>query len=398
MSKPGHVLVIEPNPTGHRMAYVRWVAEGVVRAGFPVLVATARSALGNPLLRALMRDSDSNTEVQVTNEPVASTWPPRALGLAVQQWSSLAWYRNAFRQAIASHRLHGVVLPYADAGLYALALAGSPFGELPWVAITMRTNFDAQGRPESKLRAAAIRRIGTQPTMRGLFCINPSMQKMPSGNLSSFLHYLADPAEIRVAAERNVVRRRLGIANHAHVVLLFGAIHERKGLAELLAGVERLPPAQRPTVLVAGLQSSSIRALLGLPDFVAARREGRLVEMDQFLDDAGAADAFAAADSAWLGYVGHESMSGVLVLAARAGLPVIACDKGEIAALAKSLGLGPSVDVGDAEAVARALQDVMQPANRARYAANASPAFAPNTPAAFAETLLAPLLQPGRPP
>jgi glycosyltransferase involved in cell wall biosynthesis len=392
MNKASAILVVEPVHTGHRMAYVRWIAEGVLRAGREVAIATVPPALGNPLLRSLGVSYGDRVKLIVADEGPRTRRLPGAAGLLAQQWAHYSWCATQYRTACAEHAVAGVVLPYADACLFAIAAAGSPFGGTPWVGVTMRATFGADGAKISWLKSTVLRRASHAATCRGLYCISPSLHAHGPRAEALGLRYLADPAELRGDLDRRGARARLGITSDTFVVLVFGAINGRKGVAELLAGRELLADPGRLTVLIAGRQLPDVRALLATSTADAARREGSIILVDRFLDDADVADTFAAADAVWLGYVGHEGMSGVAVLAGRAGRPIIACSNGEVGALATTLGIGPVAEVREPRSVRAALEEVMQPARLATYAARSAAAFADHTPENFATTLLEPLL------
>jgi glycosyltransferase involved in cell wall biosynthesis len=65
--------------------------------------------------------------------------------------------------------------------------------------------------------------------------------------------------------------------------------------------------------------------------------------------------AFRAADLVWLGYQSHFSMSGVLVLAAIAGVPVVSTHKGLIGWMTREHELGDVIDVERASEVTQCL-------------------------------------------
>lgn len=390
----GVILVLEPHASGHRMTYARWLAEGAQRAGYPVVIATTRRAAANPLARGLASSEAEGITLWVEDDEPRLPAASGAAALAAAQWATYRWCGASFRRVAARHQVASVVLPYLDSSAYAIAIAGSPFGGLPWTGITMRMG-ESGGSGRSWLRSLVMKKVARARGLRALFCINPSARRPSGDKMIDGPRYLPDPAELRVQWTRPEARKRLQIPEDSFVLLVFGTIDHRKGIRQLLAGAHRVAGDRAVTILVAGLQSPELRSLLAQPEFETWRRFGRLVEVNRFLDDADVGTAFAAADAVWLGYVGHDAMSGVAVLAGQAGLPVIACARGEIGHLASTLGTGPVIDVDDPSAVQHAIEELTDARVRAAYAVCSSRAFLGHTPAAFAGAVLEPLIADG---
>jgi glycosyltransferase involved in cell wall biosynthesis len=273
-------------------------------------------------------------------------------------------YRRCFRDAAMKAKgVDLVIIPYLDYCFHAMALTGSPFGDTPWAAITMRLTHV----PGLHTRRLLLRRLLRDPHLRLLFSLTALDARWQRIRGTSKLRYLPDPGDLREPMDRDAARRDLGIPADALVILVYGTIDDRKGLVQL---VEALASAAAPSavLLVVGRQSAEIRKYLATPRFTSIRGQGRLIEVDQFVDDATQAGAFAAADVVWLGYVGHLGMSGVLVLAGLARRAVIATSAGELGRLAREHLLGPVVDVGHAEQIVAALRAVKDPELRARFA------------------------------
>src|SRR5690606_23421565 len=85
------------------------------------------------------------------------------------------------------------------------------------------------------------------------------------------------------------------------------------------------------------------------------------------------------ADAVWLGYESHHYMSGVLVLAGLAGLPVVATDEGEVGAFVREHEMGALIDRAGVESVRAALAALADAPARARWGLRASTAVAEHT-------------------
>jgi glycosyltransferase involved in cell wall biosynthesis len=120
---------------------------------------------------------------------------------------------------------------------------------------------------------------------------------------------------------------------------------------------------------------------------VAFRRlesEGRIRFLDGYVQDAVEPDLLAAADCMWLGYIDFYGMSGVLVLAARHGVPVLAAHDGLIGYLARRYALGAVIEPRNRSSVVGALNRVAaEPEFFRRAGENAASAFEAHDPRQF---------------
>ncbi len=179
---------------------------------------------------------------------------------------------------------------------------------------------------------------------------------------------LASGANLSVEQARHL----LGIPSDRIVVLAFGVLDIRKGIGPLLEalGNPACPPSV--TVLLAGEQRPGIRELLAHPRNQELRGRSRIIEIPGFLNDWQEVAAFRAADIVWIGYQGFYGMSGILVSAAKSGVPVIACREGLLGWLTEKYQVGEVVDVGNNREVVSAIGRLANDKDlRARYAAAA---------------------------
>lgn len=159
------------------------------------------------------------------------------------------------------------------------------------------------------------------------------------------IEYVGDIAHLSGNMSREQARRTLAIRDHEIVVLMYGALDARKGIKELLAALRRLGPDSNVVVVIAGEpQDSATRQLLAESEVAELIEYGMLQVIAGFLDDEQEFTVFKAADIVWLGYQGFYGMSGVLLQAGLAGLPVIACKQGLIGWFVRQHRLGEILD------------------------------------------------------
>jgi glycosyltransferase involved in cell wall biosynthesis len=169
------------------------------------------------------------------------------------------------------------------------------------------------------------------------------------------LVFVRDASGLRASVPRAQARVEIGVRPAQLLILLYGAIAARKGVAELVAALADPRMAHGVAMLVAGAQDQFTRAVLATATAARLRAQGRLYEEPGFLDDTREARAFAAADIVWLGYSHFDALSSVMVQAGDAGLPCLATDRGLIGWTVARHGLGIVVDTGRHDAVVDAL-------------------------------------------
>jgi hypothetical protein len=198
-----------------------------------------------------------------------------------------------------------------------------------------------------------VRRALNHPALARLFCLD----ELAVNYLRPFsekVAYLPDPVRIMgSSAERNqALRAECEIGVERKVLLLFGDFRgreslERKGVAQTLAAVRALPDevARQCCLLLAGQMGEETTAWLQR-EFATIQRtqpvECRLI--NRYIAEEDVQSIFHLASLVMIPYQRHVGMSGVLVRAAAAGVPVLASDYGLVGALVQQHRLGWVLD------------------------------------------------------
>ncbi len=363
------VLIIEPNFTGHRWRYAQWAAEAYTEAGYRCLIVTESRNEDHRLARKIISAGRSDLEIAFVDPP--EPWRNGFSRLQrIQYIHYHRYFRYAYRLLSEFQPVALVVVPYVDYFLYALPFLGSPFGETPWIGITMRATFHHRKvgvkAPDQKVvntvKSFLFRQAMRAPGIRALLSIDPTLPEWSAralGMRGAAIRYLADPFPDARADDPQRARDRLRLSSGPHL-LVYGSITERKGIRELVAALEEMGrdaerASQVPTLVVAGEQDAATREFLR---FHAERLNPAPVLLDLFVTNEMELDLFSACDAVWLGYKGHYGMSGVLVQAYRFKKPVIATADGLIGWFCRGGEMGPVVDDLSPGAIMRALETV----------------------------------------
>lgn len=277
------------------------------------------------------------------------------------------YIRNTFKHAynVENNKKHidFVFIPYLDYCLYAIGLLGSPFKKTTWGGICMRPSFHHKQHgvisptPKlSKLKEIIFTKILSIKSLGKIFTIDETLKKhieLHHSEKNGKISYLADPAELVGNHTSVSARLELGIPNDANVILVYGSIDERKGVRALVKAIKK-SSIKNTHLLLVGKQSESIKEFLAheIPEIVSKHRYHYL---DRFVTDEEQQMVFAASNIVWLGYQNHFTMSGVLVLAALSGKPVIGTNKGLIGWYIKEKEIGCYIDATNEEEINTAI-------------------------------------------
>lgn len=387
MTAPG-VLVFEPEYLGHQPAYVRAIADWFEASGSSVKV---RLALNRRLVSRLNDEDgvDLRAFRSLQIRPLSDRELDRCTTGSIPRRAMARWL--IFRQLMDETRsAHGHSL-FLDPLQLPLALgmrlgegrtmSGILFRPTVHLAPTNGGSRPAQERMRRALKSAACRRMLLNPDLRRVFSLDPLFPAYARSHLTrgSIVEPLPDPIvdgtdgdSIADPGEDVVAAAQTDRA----ILLLFGALSQRKGVLALLSALALLPQAvvARIRVVLAGRLDSdcdarvrdALRRLAELPP------EDRPIHVvNRFLSTGELRWLVDASDVVLAPYQRHIGSSGALVWSAHRRKPVLAQDYGLIGALVRQFRLGLAVDTCDPRALAAAIERLAEPHERASIAAGA---------------------------
>lgn len=380
------LVVFDADIHGHHAHYLRWIADGARQRGIPLLVVApphlqCLTGVGN----AFKRDFAAMGSASEDSRALGGLWR--------RQFSAWSIYHTAAKRLLSPSDM--VLVPYADTFTYAAALFGSPFGAAHWSCVSMRAPFDGDewSLPVRIKRQLYLRFLGGQGHPKALYLNDRTAYEALSARpLACDVQFLPDPVETCAnRPSRGTARACLNLDEADSLVLVYGSITHRKGVRLLLDTLSQQPPELRLKILLAGRQDAAVTEYLhqwrrSHPNLAAA-----LIEWNRMLNRSEETVAFAAADIAWLVYENHAGMSGVLVQAAKYGVPAIVSRNGLMGRYAREQDAARALPADTAEHALQALRELREPRNRRRLCECAAKSFAAHTVENFQSILLGPL-------
>lgn len=362
------VAVFEPEAEGHHLAlYTRAILTEMVARGWEVEFVTTKRATEHPAFECIRSLIGGQVRVSyMADHPTrdgARDWERLR-----DQFKRFANYKNAFRTLPTVDAVFMVNLDQAD---LPMAVLGSPFCATPLIGILIGRQFHIHEagikagplKRRDKLMRPIFQRMLKIRSLKRVLVVDESFAIWAAkSNISGAFKvgYLPDVASFQPLDESQSSRVDLGIPGDAIMLLVYGALSERKGVADAIAAVAHPECPEMVCLLLAGGQDAFVRDTLLGPAASSLRAQGRIFELNRFLDDQDESRVFQAADLVWLGYRHWFGSSGVLLQAATAGRAVLAMDQGVVGWLVNRHNLGFSVDTTNPDTVAECLASVAQ--------------------------------------
>lgn len=362
-----HILIIEPGSTGHHLIYLEKIAKGYLESNHYITLSTLKSTREHQLIKNL----ETTYKSRITFADIPDSDYESAMASKLSDIGRELKMRNIFRKTYkkinSRHKVNYVFFPYLDYCLYSIGLLGSPFGNTQWGGICMRPSFhyetyniEAPKPKLSKIKELLFKRCLSISTLKNIYTIDETLEKYISDHspkLKKRIVYIPDPAELKGNHSLQSARAQLDIPEDAKVILVYGALNERKGIQPLIESLCLANFHDNLHLLLVGKQSEGLKnSIQALAHKLTVKKQLHI--LDRFVSQDEEQMAFAASNIVWLGYQGHFTMSGVLVLAATSGKPIIGTQQGLIGWYIQNQKLGICVDTQNQAAILKALNQL----------------------------------------
>lgn len=367
-----HILIIEPGSTGHHLIYLEKIAKGYLESGHNVTLCTLASTHDNPLIKSLALSYKSGINLTCMPDCAYQEALKSKFSDIGREIKLRGIFKAAYKKTHSSSAVDYVFLPFLDYCLYSIGLLGSPFGKTMWGGICMRPSFHYQAsgviapKPKlSRIKELLFKKCLSSASLDKIFTIDEILEKHitnTSRKPTTKIKYIPDPAELIGEHTFKSARSKLGITESAIVILVYGALNERKGIQALIEALNNSTQLDNVHLLLVGKQSGKINNYIHAHASQLKTKE-RLYTLDRFVNADEQQMVFAASDIVWLGYQEHFTMSGVLVLAAMSGKPIIGTREGLIGWYVNEKKLGVCIDTQKQSEIQLAIQLIISEIN-----------------------------------
>ena len=205
------------------------------------------------------------------------------------------------------------------------------------------------------------RRALHHPQLRVLFSLDPlavaPLQQLGGAKIVQ----LPDPIQwCEPSSDRvHTLSNELCLKTQRCKFLLFGTLHERKGIFPLLAAIKQLPADQQQQIallLVGQIMADNKTKFLMEIKEMTQQLPIQIVVHNEFVAEADVPAYFMLADVVLASYQQHVGSSGILLWAAAAGKPVLASEYGLIGELVRHHHLGVTVDSTQPREIAQGIK------------------------------------------
>ncbi len=348
-------LIFEPDFSGHRLNFVRYIVEALSQNKHDIILATSQKT----------RDSD---EYGIFLKPIESSfvldsWIENRKGVLAHAMGRIRDLRQSILRAKAEH----VFIPSADGmaqilGFYHL-LGMDPLPKsIPVDALLLRGNFAYdQSTWQSKIKANlglfALRHL----KLHRLFCLDPFVCEYIQEKKISFrthLEPMPDPVECGVHLAKSEARQLFGIPSDARVLGCAGVLDERKGIDLLIQAYANAKLTEKDCLFLIGRMSPSLKQKISEQiRFLVDNKHCIIV--DRFVADQEFTAAIDAMDVVCTPYPRHIGSASIVIRAAAANRPVLGSDYGWIHYAIIKYKLGWTCDVRNNETFATAISKAL---------------------------------------
>lgn len=367
------LMIIEPHSKGHRLHYPRRIIQEAIHRRLHVILVTMEDNNDSIILKSIKEKYGNKVEIILLKSDI-----PILLSVNRQILKEIRYFLLFYRfyHGLDNHEKPDyIILPFVDYCYRISSICGSPFGDTPWGGIIFSVQFHywiflngAQKTSFNNIRIWLFRKLLAQPHLKVLYTIDELLMRyinLERDQNTWKLTYVPDPIDQNPRSDRSRARHQIGIKDSEKVLLVYGALSTRKGIKELLTSVNKGKLYRKLVIIFAGEQDNEIRVYFK-KYFNNINPDLRIIIYDKYLSDDEENKILSSADIMWVGYKEFLQMSGVLVLAASRGIPIISCNTGLIGWITKKYKLGIPININESKMILNTINKLCSNLHRAR--------------------------------
>ena len=349
-----HILIHEPNHSGHRLTTVRVLIDALIELDpnrqiiSRLTLATSQASLDSEEYAMQLSPISNRFKTQLVAETDLSKHP---FVIAGRQLLGL-------RKLLRSQSIDHLYLPYADTLLQLLTLSRLIPGNRWWPpkpvteALIMKSSFAYPYARASRrwLALQAVRYSGCDKVHLNDALALAYLRKNNSASIDR-IKLIPDPITDTPTYDKQAARETLGLPIHARIVGCVGLINSRKG-ADVLVNAFMLANLRKTDILLlAGRLSPELQKL------VAQANDPRIICKDYYLTESEMALVISATDLVATPYSKVVGSASIIIRAAIAQRLVLASDTGWSGHMVSHYGLGDTETVNDLHKFGSQLQN-----------------------------------------
>lgn len=390
---PLRLALYEPEADGHHMAlYTRNILREALNRGWEVTLVTTERAMSHAGYELVRKEFEGRIDVEIMEDRQTPADAGDFQRLK-DQFARLLNYRKAHKDLISRRPIDVAFMVNLDQADLPMAFLGSPFGRTPFLGVLIGRQFHCPKvgvnmdplKRRDKLFEPFVKRVLKLRKLKFMLVVDETMEKWAKQDQPPYgekIRHVPDPAGFTGLVDREAARKELGLPETAFVALLYGALSERKGVADLIGALQSPDCPENVVGLFAGRQDEFANRAISA---AVESSPSRFIELNKFLNDEDEARVLSACDVVWLGYKHWFGSSGVMYQACAAGKPVLSMDKGLVGWAVAEYGIGIPCATEEPGIAAAALKELASdPAQYSKYAQAGLKVALDHTPQRFA--------------
>lgn len=355
------VAVFEANLGGHYLQYAKLAIKALVDSGYKVIFITLESSFKSSIFKDVFEKPLTQIEIIPINAKIVYS----KNSFLNKLYKTRAYLKEIKKILNAFPECEFLFLPFLNHFGHYLVLSFDAIGGLPYGGILlhnffhMKTDSTIKNVIKENLKKFVLLSLLKREKCKFIGITDPTLldylKKKRIKNKSK-LYLLNEPGIIDSQVDKSNMdirknfRSSMGINDNDLVILVYGVISGRKGIANLInALVEK--NIENVKILIAGIIEPDVKGFLNSEKLNAFIKENKIIILDKYLSRNEESKLFSAADVVWVGYLDFYSMSGVLFQASIMQKPIIACRKGLIGWFTEKYDLGFIIDPEDKDQI-----------------------------------------------